>query len=153
MSGLKKLLIIAILILVAFGVGYGWGYVERKKAEKEWAATQETMQVKITALQNELALAKARESFWETPLILAQISKNISEKNFGLATQSLDKLKENFSKGLAALPADWKEKYAFFLPAVDEIRADVQSMNPDARKKIEDLQNRFEQSLRSTKGS
>ncbi len=152
MSGFKKLLIIAILILVAFGVGYGWGYVKLKKAEKEWIASQETMQSKITALQNELALAKARESFWETPLILAQISRNISDKNFGLATQSLDQLKENFSKGLAALPADWRGRFAFFLPALDEIRADVQNMNPNVTKKVEDLQSRFEQSLRSTKG-
>jgi predicted nucleic acid-binding Zn-ribbon protein len=153
MPSFKTLLIVAILIIVAFGVGYGLGYMKLRTAEKEWAAVRDEMQSKTSALEKDLAMAKARVTLWEMPLALSQVSIHLSEKNFGLAVQSLDQLKETFSNAQTALGEEWKGKFDFFLPALEEIRNDAQNMNPQARKKVEDLKNRLEQALRSFKTS
>jgi hypothetical protein len=147
------LLIFVILIILAFGVGYGLGYMKLSTAEKEWAAVRGEMQSKIGALEKDLAVAKARVTLWEMPLALSQVSIHLSEKNFGLAVQSLDQLKETFSNAQTALGGEWRGKFDFFLPALEEIKNDTQNMNPQARKKVEDLKNRFEQALKpSAKG-
>ena len=148
MPSFKTLLIVAILIIVAFGVGYGLGYMKLKTAEKEWAAVRDEMQAKTSALEKDLTLAKARVALWEMPLALSQVIAHLTGKNFGLATQSLDQLKETLSKAQTALGDEWRGKFDFFLPALEEIRNDAQNMNPQARKKVEDLKNRFEQALK-----
>jgi hypothetical protein len=148
MPSLKTLVIVAILIIVAFGIGYGLGYMKLKTAEKEWAAARDEMQSKISTLEKDLAMAKARISLWETPLTLSQVIIHLSEKNFGLAVQSLDQLKETFSKAQTALDNEWKGKFDFFLPALEEIRNEAQNMSLDAKKKADELKNRFEQALK-----
>ncbi len=149
MGGVKKFLIVIILIIIAFGIGYGLGYMKLKDAEKEWNAAKNNMQSKISTLEKDLVVANARVSFWETPLTLSQISMHVGEKNFGLAIQSLIQLKENFSKAQSALAEQWKGKFDFFLPALEEIRNEVQNTSPNAKKKIDALKNRFEQALRA----
>jgi hypothetical protein len=148
MPSLKTLLIVAILIIVAFGIGYGLGYMKLKTAEKEWSAAQAELQSRISNLGKELALAKARLTLWEIPLALAKVSEHLAEKNFGLATQSLDQLKEDFSNAQSALDEELRRKFDFFLPALEEIKKEVQEMSPQAKKKMEDLKNRFEQALK-----
>jgi hypothetical protein len=151
MPNSKTFLIFAIVVVVAFGIGYGWGYLKLQNAEKEWTSAKEEMQAKISTLEKDLALTKARVSLWEMPLRLSQVSVHLSEKNFGLATQSLDQIKEIFSKAKATLEGELKGKLDFFLLALEEIRNEAQNMNPNTKKKIEELQNRFEQALRSGK--
>jgi hypothetical protein len=151
MPSTKTFLIFIIVAILTFGIGYGWGYLKLQNAEKEWAAAKEEMQAKISTLEKDMALAKARVSLWEIPLGLSQVSVHLSEKNFGLATQSLDQIKDTFSKAKATLESEWKGKFDFFLLALEEIRNDAQNMNPNTKKKIEELQNRFEQALRSGK--
>jgi hypothetical protein len=74
-------------------------------------------------------------------------------EEFRAGGQSLDQLKETFSNAQTALGEEWRGKFDFFLPALEEIRNDAQNMNPQARKKVEDLKNRFEQALKpSAKG-
>jgi len=148
MPSFKTLLVFVILIIIAFGFGYGLGYMKLRAAEKEWAAARDEMQSKISALEKDLAMANARISLWEMPLALFQVSIHLSEKNFGLAVQSLDQLKETFSKAQTAVGDEWRGKFDFFLPALEEIRNDAQNMNPQARKKVDDLKNRFEQALK-----
>jgi hypothetical protein len=149
MGGLKKFLVVIILIVVAFGVGYGLEYMKLRDAEKEWDGVKKELQSKIAALEKNLAVANARVSFWETSLTLLQISTHVAEKNFGLAMQSLAQLKENFSKAQTALEEQWKGKFDFFLPALEEIRNEVQNTSPNAKQKIDELKSRFEQALRS----
>jgi hypothetical protein len=144
-------LIIIILVVVAFGIGYGWQNMRLRNAEKEWAAAKGEMQTKISSLEKELAQVKARESLWEMPLALSQVSIHLSEKNFGLATQALDQLKEIFAKAQVALNDEWKKRFEFFLPALEEIRNEAQNMNASAKKKIEELGDLFKQALRSSK--
>jgi predicted nucleic acid-binding Zn-ribbon protein len=147
----RTYLIIILLVAVAFGVGYGWQNMKLRNAEKEWAAAKAEMQTKISTLEKELAQVKARESLWEMPLALSQVGIHLSEKNFGLATQALDQLKEIFAKAQAALNDEWKKKVEFFLPALEEIRNEAQNMDPSAKKKIEELENLFKQALWSSK--
>jgi DNA anti-recombination protein RmuC len=149
MPSFKTILIFIICLIVAFGIGYGWGRVQLMNERKEWAAAKSEMQSKISALEKELALAKARASLWEIPHALSQISIHLSEKNFGLAIQSLDQLKETFSKAQTALGEELKGKFDFFLPALEEIKNEGKNMSPNAKKKVEDLKNRLEQALRS----
>jgi hypothetical protein len=151
MPSSKTFLIFIIVVILSFGIGYGWGYLKLQNAEKEWAVTKEEMQAKISTVEKDLALAKARVSLLEMPLGLSQVSAHLSEKNFGLATQSLDQIKETFSKTKATLESELKGKFDFFLLALEEIRNEVQNMNPDTKEKIEELQKRFEQALRSGK--
>jgi phage-related protein len=153
MPSFKTFLVFIIVIIIAFGIGYGWGRVQLMNERKEWAATQSEMQSKISALEKDLALAKARASLWEIPHALSQISIHLSEKNFGLATQFLDQLKETFSKAQTALGEELKGKFDFFLPALEEIKNEAQNISPNAKKKVEDLKNRLEQALRSFKTS
>jgi hypothetical protein len=151
MPSFKTLLIVAILIIVAFGIGYGLGYMKLKNAEKEWAAAKDEMQSRISVLEKDLAMAKARISLWETPLALSEVITHLAEKNFGLAVQSLDQLKETFSKAHTALDVEWKGKFDFFLSALEEIKNEAQNMSLNAKKKADELKNRFEQALRSPK--
>jgi hypothetical protein len=151
MPSSKTFLIFIIVVILSFGIGYGWGYLKLQNAEKEWAVTKEEMQAKISTVEKDLALAKARVSLLEMPLGLSQVSAHLSEKNFGLATQSLDQIKETFSKTKATLESELKGKFDFFLLALEEIRNEAQNMNPDTKEKIEELQKRFEQALRSGK--
>jgi len=147
----RTYLIVIILVVVAFGIGYGWQNMKLRNAEKEWAVAKGEMQTKMSSLEKELAQVKARELLWEMPLLLSQVSIHLSEKNFGLATQALDQLKEIFAKAQVALNDEWKKKFEFFLPVLEEIRKEAQNMNPSAKKKIEELENLFEQALRSSK--
>jgi len=147
----KIFIIIIVLIVVAFGVGYGWQNMKLKNAEKEWAAAKGEMQTKINSLEKELAEVKARESLWEMPLALSQVSIHLSEKNFGLATQALDHLKEIFSNAQVALNDEWKKRFEFLLPALQEIRDETQNMNPSAKEKIDNLRNLLKEAFWSGK--
>jgi chromosome segregation ATPase len=149
MPNFKTTLIFIVLLIVAFGIGYGLGYMKLKSAEKEWAASQAEMQSKISNLQKELATVKARLTLWEVPLGLAKIGEQLAQKNFGLATQSLDQLQEGFSSAQSSLAEELRKKFDFFLPALEEIRKDVQSMSPQAKKKLDDLKNQFEQAMKA----
>jgi len=147
----RTFLIIVILVVVALGIGYGWQNMKLRKAEKEWAAAIGEMKVKISSLEKELAEVKARESLWETPLALSQVSIHLSEKNFGLATQALDQLKEIFVKAQVNLNDEWKKRFEFFLPALEEIRNETQKMNLSAKEKIEKLGNLLREAFWSGK--
>lgn len=147
----RTFLIIIVLVVVAFGVGYGWKNMKLRNAEKEWAAAKGEMQTKISSLEKELAQVKARESLWEMPLALSQVSIHLSEKNFGLATQALDQLKEIFTKAQVTLNDEWKKRFEFFLPALEEIRDETQNMNPGAKEKIEKLGNLLKEAFWSGK--
>lgn len=149
----RTYLIIVILVVVAFGIGAGWQNLRLRNAEKECAAAKGEMQSQIRSLEKELDQIKARESLLEMPLALSQVSLHLSEKNFGLATQALDQLKEIFGKSHVALTDEWKRQFDFFLPALEEVRNEVHNMSPSANKKIKELEERFNQTLRSRKTS
>ncbi len=151
MSTLKKLLIIVILILIAFGVGYGLEFMKLRTAQQEWAATKSQMQTRISTLESELARAKARESLREVSEALSQVMVDLTEKNFGLALKALDGMKQTFLATQANLDEEWKNKLAFFLPGLEQIKKDAEGLSPDAKKKTEELKNLFDQALKSTK--
>ena len=148
MQSVKTFIIFIILIVIAFGIGYGLGYMKLKGAEKEWAAAKGEMQSKISALEKELFRARARESLREMSEALSQTVTHLSEKNFGLAVKAVDGLKESFAAVLPVLDEEWKSKFAFFLPALEELRKEAENLSPTSKKKIEDLKNLFEQSLK-----
>jgi len=149
MRTFKIFLICLVLIVLAFGIGYGLGYLKLKTAEKEWTAAKAELQSKIGNLGKELARAKAREALWDISDALSQVLIHISEKNFGLAAKALESLKETFTAIQPNLNEEWRAKFSFFLPAVEEIRKEAENLSPNAKKKIEDLRNLFEQSLKS----
>jgi len=149
MRTFKIFLICIVLIALAFGIGYGLGYLKLKTAEKEWVAAKAELQSKIGNLEKELARAKAREALWDISDALSQVLIHISEKNFGLAAKALESLKETFTAIQPNLNEEWRAKFSFFLPAVEEIRKEAENLSPNAKKKIEDLRNLFEQSLKS----
>ncbi len=151
MRAFKIFLIFIVLIALAFGIGYGLGYMKLKAAEKEWAAAKAEWQTKIGNLEKELARAKAREALWDISDNLSQVLVHISEKNFGLAVKALEGLKETFIAVQPNLNEEWRAKFAFFLPALEEIKKEAENLSPNVQKKIEDLRNLFEQSLKSSK--
>ncbi len=146
---MKKVLICAVLIALAFGIGFGWGYLRLRDAQKKWTAANQELQTRVGALEQELGVARARVALWEVPLALSQISAHLGEKNFGLATKALDQLQDRFLKAQALLGPEWKGKFDFFLPAVEEIRKEIQNLSPAAKSKADDLRARFEQTLTS----
>ena len=149
MRTFKTFLIFIVLMILAFGIGYGLGYLKLMTAEKEWTAAKAELQSKIGNLEKELARAKAREALWDISDALSQVLIHISEKNFGLAAKALESLKETFTAIQPNLNEEWRAKFSFFLPAVEEIRKEAENLSPNAKKKIEDLRNLFEQSLKS----
>ena len=118
----KGALIIAILILAAFGAGYGLGYWKLQTAEQEWTAAKGEMQTKISSMEKELALAKAREKLWEMPEKLSEVITHLGEKNFGLAAKTLDGAKESFLTAMNSLGEEIKTRFDFFLPALEEAK-------------------------------
>ena len=151
MQNVKRFFIFIVLVILAFGIGYGLGYMKLRTAEKEWAAAKVEMQSKIGNLEKELARAKARETLWDMSEALSQVLVHISEKNFGLAGKALEGLKETYSAIQPNLDEEWKAKFGFFLPALEEIKKEAENLSQNARKKIEDLKNLFEQSLKPSK--
>ncbi len=148
MRAIKTFLMVVVLVILAFGVGYGLGYIKLKTAEKEWAAAKDEMKSKIATLEREWTRAKARETLWDISDALSQIIVHISERNFGLAGKTLEGLKETFTALQPNMNEEWRAKLGFFLPAIEEIKKEVEKSSPEAKKKIEDLKNLFEQSLR-----
>jgi len=147
----KGALIIAILILAAFGAGYGLGYWKLQTAEQEWTAAKGEMQTKISSMEKELALAKAREKLWEMPEKLSEVITHLGEKNFGLAAKTLDGAKESFLAALNSLGEEMKTRFDFFLPALEEAKKEAESMGPNAARKVEEAKKLFEQALRPAK--
>ena len=151
MQSMKTFFIFIILVILAFGTGYGLGYMKLKTAEKEWAAAKVEMKSKIGNLEKELARAKAREKLWDISESLSQVLVHFSEKNFGLAGKALEGLKETFTAIQPNLDEEWKAKFGFFLPALEEIKKEAEILSQNAMKKTEDLKNLFEQSLKPSK--
>ena len=151
MQTFKTFLIFIVLIVLAFGTGYGLGYMKLKTAEKEWAAAKVEMQSKISKLEKELTWAKARETLWDISESLSQVLVHFSEKNFGLAGKALEAVKESFTSIQPNLDEEWRAKFDFFLPPLEEIRKEAENLSPNAKKKTEDLKNLFEQSLKHSK--
>ena len=151
MQSVKTFFIFIVLVILAFGIGYGLGYMKLRTAEKEWAAAKVEMQSKIGNLEKELARAKAREKLWDISESLSQVLVHFSEKNFGLAGKALEALKETFSALLPNLDEEWRAKFGFFLPALEEIKKEAENLSPNVKKKTEDLENLFEQSLKPSK--
>jgi len=147
----KTFLIFILLIIMAFGGGYGYGYWKWYTAEKEWAAAKNEMQSKIITLEGELTRAKAREALWELTRGFSQTMVHLSEKNFGLAAKTLEQMKETFLTIQPNLDEGWKTPMSFLVPALEEVKKEVENVGPEAKKKIEDLQNLFDQTLKSGK--
>ncbi len=145
----KTFLFFILLIILAFGGGYGYGYWKWYTAEKAWTAAKNEMQSKIKALEEELTRAKARQALWEMTQGFSQAMVHLSEKNFGLAAQILERMKETFLSIQPNLEEGWKTPMDFLVPALEEVKKEIENVSPEAKKKIEDLQNRFDRTLKA----
>ncbi len=147
----KAFLIVVILILASFGAGYGVGYWKLQNAKKEWVVAKGEMETKISRMEKELALAKAREKLWEMPVKLSEVITHLKEKNFGLAAKTLDEARENFLSALNSFKGEMKNRFDFFLPALEEAKKEAERLGPNAANKVEDLKRLFEQALKPAK--
>jgi len=151
MKALRTILIVVVLLVIAFGAGYAVGYFKLKSAEKEWTAARQEMQGKIATLEQDLSRARAREALREIPDSLGPVAIHITDKNFGLAKKSLEGIKEAFAGIQGYLDEETKKKFEFFLPALAELQKEADQLNPDTRKKAEELMVLFEQTLKTTR--
>jgi len=151
MKTLRTILITVVLLVIAFGGGYAVGYFKLKSAEQEWTLAKQEMQGKIGALEKELARARAREALREIPDSLGQVATHITDKNFGLAKKTLEGIKEAFPGIQGYLDEEMKKKFEFFLPALAELQKEADQLNPDTRRKAEELSVFFEQALKTTR--
>jgi hypothetical protein len=151
MRALRTILITVVLLVIAIGAGYAVGYFKLKSAEQEWTLAKEEMQGKIGALEKELAQARAREALREIPDSLSQFAAHIAEKNFGLGKKSLEEIKESFGGIQGYLDEEMKKRFEFLLPALGELQKEADQLNPDTRKKAEELSILFEQTLKKTR--
>ncbi len=149
MQSIKIFLIWVVLILVAFGIGYGWGYIKLRNAQKGWMTTKNEMEARISILEKDLVRARARETLREMSSSLSQVINHLGEKNFGLTVKAIDGLKESFIAVQSSLDEEWKSKFDFFLPALEEIRKEAENLTPQAKKNTEELKVRFDQALGS----
>jgi hypothetical protein len=151
MKTLRTILIALVLLGIAFGGGYAVGYLKLKNAEKEWTAARQQMQGKIGTLEKELARANAREALREIPDSLGQVAIHITDKNFGLAKKTLEGIKEAFGGVQGYLDEEMKKKFEFFLPALAELQKEADQVNPDTRRKAEELGVLFERTLKTNR--
>jgi len=151
MRTFKIVVLMVVFIAAAFAAGYGVGFYRLKSAEKAWSAAKQEMQAKIGSLEKELALAKAREALREIPDALSQAGTHIVEKNYGLAVKALEGIEENFTGLQSLLGDEMKRKFDFFLPALKEIKKEADQVNPDVKKRVEELKSLFEQALKTSK--
>jgi hypothetical protein len=149
--GFKAVLIVIILILAAFGAGFGYGFWKLHTGEKAWAAAKGELQSKISRMEKELAVFKAREKLWEMPQTLSEAITHMGQKNYGLAAKALDGAKEAFSAARNLLGGEMKDRFDFFLPALEEAKKEVENLSPNAPKKVEELIGLFEQALKWAK--
>jgi hypothetical protein len=149
--GFKAVLIVILLILSAFGAGFGYGYWKLYTAEKEWAAAKGELQSRISGMEKELTLLKAREKLWEMPRTLSEAITHMGQKNYGLAVKALEGAKEDFLVALNSLGGEMKNRFEFFLPALEEAKKEAESLSPNAPKRVEELIGLFEQALKRAK--
>lgn len=147
----KTFAIFVFLILIAFGLGYGWGTWKLYLAEKDWNAAKAGMEEKIGRMEKDLVKAKAWEALRDLSGMLEEAMNQFSDKNFGLAMQTIDKMKETLGQIQPSIPEDVKGRLGFLLPALDEVRAEIEKMSPDAKKKAKEVQERIETALRPAK--
>jgi hypothetical protein len=148
---LKTFVIFVFLILFAFGAGYGWGYWKLRLAEKNWSASRAAMEEKIGRLEQDLSKARAWEALRGLSGMLDEAMNQFSEKNYGMAVQTIDKMKETFREIQPSIPEDTRGRLSFLLPALDEVRQEIEKMNPDAKQKVKEVQARIEAALRPAK--
>jgi hypothetical protein len=147
----KTFVIFVFLILIAFGLGYGWGYWKFYLAEKDWNAAKAAMEQKIGRMEEDLVRARAWEALRGLSGMLEEAMNQFADKNFGLAAQTIDKMKETLGEIQPSIPEDIKGRLSFLLPALDEVRQEIEKMSPDAKKKAKEVQDRIEAALRPAK--
>lgn len=147
----KAVIIIIILIVVSFGAGYGLGYWKLQMAKGEWTTAKAEMQTRISTMEKELGLVKAREKLWETPGRLSEVITHLAEKNFGLAIRGLDEAKEAFLAAANSLGGDIKTRFDFFLPSLEEAKKETEQLGVNAANKVAELKRLFEQALKPAK--
>ena len=147
----KTFMIFVFLVLIAFGLGYGWGYWKLHLAEKEWNDVKAAMEEKIGRMEKDLVRARAWEALRNLSGMLEESMNQFSDKNFGLAVRTIDKMKETVGEIQPSIPEDIKGRLNFLLPALDEVRQEIEKMSPDAKKKAEEVKNRIEAALRPAK--
>jgi hypothetical protein len=147
----KTFVIFVVLIIIAFGLGYGWGYWKLHLAEQDWSATKAAMEEKINRMEKDLVKAKAWQALRNLSGMLDEAMDQYAEKNFGLAMQTIDKMKETFREIQLSVPEDVKGRLSFLLPALDEVRQEIEKMGPDVKKKAKEVQDRIEAALRPAK--
>jgi hypothetical protein len=149
MKTIRTILIMVVCVVIAFGAGFAVGYFKLKSAEKEWSVVKRGMEEKIGSLEKDLALAKAREALREIPDSLSQVMIQVTEKNFGLAIKTLEGIKETFGGIQRYLDGEAKKKFEFFLPALEDLKKEADQVNLNTRKKVEEVQSLFEQTLKT----
>ena len=147
----KTFVIFVVLIIIAFGLGYGWGVWKLRLAENDWNATKAAMEEKIGRMEKDLIKAKAWQALRDLSGMLDEAMDQYAEKNFGLAMQKIDKIKETLAEIQLSIPEDVKGRLSFLLPALDEVRQEIEKMSPDAKKKAKEVQDRIEAALRPAK--
>jgi hypothetical protein len=75
----------------------------------------------------------------------------MGQKNYGLAVKALEGAKEDFLVALNSLGGEMKNRFEFFLPALEEAKKEAESLSPNAPKRVEELIGLFEQALKRAK--
>ncbi len=147
----KTFVIFVVLIIIAFGLGYGWGVWKLRLAEKDWSAAKAAMEEKISRMEKDLVKAKAWQALRDLSGMLDEAMNQFSEKNFGLAMQVIDKMKETLGVIQSSIPEEVKGRLSFLPSALDEVRQEIEKMSPEAKKKAKEVQDRIEAALRPAK--
>ena len=123
MNGTRVVIIMIIVFVVALFLGFLMGSKRVADVRKELSALKTDFETKMTALQDDLAKAKAQKELSVCRWELVQVRTDASRRDFGQATESLAVANEAFGRALALSKTNFFEKLALIQPSFEEIKA------------------------------
>jgi len=123
MNGTRVVIIMIIVFVVALFLGFLMGSKRVADVRKELSALKTDFETKMTALQDDLAKAKAQKELSVCRWELVQVRTDASRRDFGQATESLAVANEAFGRALALSKTNFFAKLALIQPSFEEIKA------------------------------
>lgn len=125
MKVIQIVVIVVVIAGIAFGIGYFMGAIKISELNS-----------KITSLAEELKDKEFRILLLQVKDQVRESSKDVSEKNFGIAGQKISAAREVLAKGIEGISEKGKVALNRISSVLVEIQGDMDALNIKVKDKI-----------------
>jgi hypothetical protein len=138
MKVFQVVVIVVVIVGIAFGIGYFMGAIKISE-----------MNTKITSLTEELKDKDFRILLLQVKDQVRESSKDISERNFGIADQKISAAREVLSKGIEGISEKGKASIGRIDTFLIEVHNDMGALNVRVKDKINTVTIEIDKALMS----